>query len=248
VLIYDDPETGQWITVVGSCNFLSSEFDWLEVSLRTRSALFTSKVMSRLLSNQLPSVGNWSSTAQRLNCIWSELKQKGRTQQEVGRYSISIVTDYDHYACVTLARDRASKEIEIACDLYGLSAETSVLVPMETAAARGIDVRLQYSRSSKFLLEEGHEPTPDEIVKRGIKIVRVNDVHAKYLGWDEDNLVISSFNWMATSVDARRSRGAEIGALIEGPGIRSILVAKLRGRPGEQAGQAAGSLDKVMPS
>jgi hypothetical protein len=146
VLIYDDRETGQWTTVVGSCNFLSSEFDWMEVSFRTRSALFTSKVLSRLLSNQLPSVGNWSSTARRLSSIWSGLKQKVRTQQEAGKYSISLVTDYDHYACVTLARDHATKEIEITCDLYGLSAETSVLVPMETAALRGISVRLEYTR------------------------------------------------------------------------------------------------------
>lgn len=248
VLIYDDRETGLWTTVVGSCNFLSSEFDWVEVSLRTRSALFTSKVLGLLLSNQLPAVGNWSATARQLNHIWSELKVNTRTQPEVGKYSISLVADYDHYACITLARDRASKEIEIACDLYGLSAETSVLVPMETAAFRAVDVRLQYTRPSKFLLEEGHEPAPSDISKRGITIARVEDVHAKYLGWDQDNLVISSFNWMATSVDARRSRGAEIGALIEGPGIRSILVEKLRGGLDEQTSQAAVSLDGVMPS
>ncbi|UNC16468.1 phosphatidylserine synthase (plasmid) [Acidiphilium multivorum] len=145
VLVYDDRETGLWTTVVGSCNFLSSEFDWMEVSLRTRSALFTSRVLSLLLSNQLPAVGNWSATARQLNHIWSELKAKLRSQTEIGKYSISLVADYDHYACITLARDHASKEIEIACDLYGLSAETSVLVPMETAASRGIDVRLQVS-------------------------------------------------------------------------------------------------------
>ncbi|SRR6266404_3324579 len=248
VLIYDDRETGQWTTVVGSCNFLSSDFDWMEVSLRTRSALFTTKVLSRLLSNQLPAVGNWSGTARRLNFIWSELKQKVRTQQEVGSYSISLVTDYDHYACVTLARDHAVREIEITCDLYGLSAETSVLVPMETAAARGISVQLEYTRPSKFLLQEGHEPVPGEIEKRGLKIGRVNDVHAKYLGWDDDNLVISSFNWMATSVDARRSRGAEIGAMIEGPGIRNFLIGKLRGQSDQQLDQEYGSLDGPMPS
>ncbi|RWA58065.1 phospholipase D-like domain-containing protein [Mesorhizobium sp.] len=248
VLIYDDRETGQWVTVVGSCNFLSSDFDWMEVSLRTRSALYTSKVLSRLLSNQLPAVGNWSSTARRLNSIWSELKQKVRNQQEAGKYSISLVTDHDHYACVTLARDHAVKDIEITCDLYGLSAETSVLVPMETAAARGICVQLEYTRPSKFLLDEGHEPIPSEIEKRGIKIARVKDVHAKCLGWDEDNLVISSFNWMATTVDGRRSLGAEIGALIEGPGIRKILTEKLRGRLDEQPDQGPGLLDGAMPS
>lgn len=228
VLIYDDRDSGKWTTVVGSSNFLSSEFDWMEVSLRTRSVLYASKVLSRLLSNQLPAVGNWSGTARRLNTIWSELKQKTKTQQEVGSHTITLVTDHDHYACVTLARDKAEREIGITCDLFGLSAETSVLVPMETAAARGINVELEYTRASKFLLAEGYEPMPSEIEKRGIKITRVNEVHAKYLGWDDDNLVISSFNWMATSVDTRRSRGAEIGALLNGPGIRKMLIEKLR--------------------
>lgn len=228
VIIYDDRETGKWTTIVGSCNFLSSDFDWLEISLRTRSALFASKVLSRLLSNQLPAVGNWSGTARRLNAIWSELKQIVRVQPETGKYAISIVTDHDHYACITMARDLAVEEIDIACDLYGLSAETSVLVPMETAAARGVQVKLAYARASKFLLEEGHEPSPDDILKRGIEIERVKDVHAKYLGWDQQNLVISSFNWMATSIDGRRSRGAEIGVLVHGPEIRAMLKSKLK--------------------
>jgi phosphatidylserine/phosphatidylglycerophosphate/cardiolipin synthase-like enzyme len=248
VIVYDDKETGDWTTVVGSCNFLSSDFDWMEVSLRTRSSLFASKVLSRLLSSQLPAVGNWSGTARRLNAIWSQLKHQVRTRQNVGQYSISLITDSDHYACVTLARDHAKKDIEITCDLFGLSAETSVLVPMETAAARGIAVRLEYTRPSKFLLEEGQEPSPPEIEKRGIKIERVTDVHAKYLGWDDDNLVISSFNWMATAIDGRRYRGAEIGALIEGPGIRKILALKLQGLRDPGLPHELGTLDGAMPS
>ncbi|WP_050991071.1 phospholipase D-like domain-containing protein [Bradyrhizobium genomosp. I (2014)] len=248
VVIYDDRDTGRWTTVIGSCNFLSSEFDWMEISLRTRSALFTSKVLGRLLSNQLPAVGNWSGTARRLNSIWSELKQIVRTQPEAGKYSISLVSDYDHYACVTLARDRAVKDIEIACDLYGLSAETSVLVSMETAASRGVDVKLEYARPSKFLLEEGQEPMPSELNRRGIKLMRVQDMHGKYLGWDNDNLVISSFNWLATSADVKRSRGAEMGAFIEGPEIRSILTAKLRDQSDQQVNHGSGSSSEASPS
>lgn len=248
VVMYDDRETRVWTTVLGSCNFLSSDFDWMEVSLRTRSPLLASKVMGRLLSNQLPSVGNWSGTARRLNLIWSQLKQQVRLQPEVGQYSISLIIDHDHYACVTLARDHAKREIQIACDLFGLSAETSVLVPMETAAARGIAVHLQYTRPSKFLLQEGQEPLVSEISKRGIGIERVNHVHAKYLGWDEDNLVISSFNWMATALDSRRSRGAEIGALIEGPGIFQTLKSKLQEPHDSAAIQVSPAADGTMPS
>ena len=232
VIIYNDRNTGRWTTVIGSCNFLSSDFDWLEVSVRTRSALFASKVLGWLLSNQLPTLGNWSGTAKRLNTIWSDLKRIVKAGGEVGSHSLTLVTDYDHHACVALARDHAARRIDIACDLYGLSAETSVLVPMATAAARGIDVRLKYTRPSRFLLEEGREPGPVEIRARGIEITRVEDLHAKYLGWDDDRLVVSSFNWMATSVDMVNSRGAEMGVLIEGTAAHTMLLAKLVGTAG----------------
>jgi predicted transcriptional regulator len=228
VILYDERDTGAWTTVVGSCNYLSSDFDWVEVSFRTRSTLFATRVISRLLANQLPAVGNWSSTARRLNAIWSQLKQQARAQPERGKYSLSLVVDHDHYACVTMARDQAKHDIEIVCDLYGLSAETSVLVPMETAAARGVQVHLQYTRPSKFLLAEGNEPSALALRKRGIEIKRAEKVHAKYLSWDENNLVISSFNWMATSTDSRHARGDEIGVSIEGPGIRGMLMSKLQ--------------------
>ncbi|MBY5502347.1 phosphatidylserine synthase [Rhizobium leguminosarum] len=248
VIMYDDRHTNIWITVVGSCNFLSSDFDWLEVSIRSRSALLASRVMSRLLSNQLPSLGNWSPTARRLNGLWSQLKQKVRERQESGRYSVSLITDLDHYACVTLARDQAKRDIEITCDLYGLAAETSVLVPMETAAARGVEVRLLYTRPSKLLLAEGREPAPNDIKTRGLNIDRVRDVHAKYMGWDDDNLVISSFNWMATALHSGRSRGAEIGALIQGPEIRQMLVHKLQKLNETEMDQTSVVSEEPIPS
>ena len=248
VILYDDRRTTKWITVVGSCNYLSSDYDWLEVSLRTRSALFASKVLSRLLSSQLPAVGKWSGTARRLNALWSEIKQYVRANGESGTHAISLVTDRDHYACITHARDMAQQDIEIVCDLYGLSAETSVLVPMQTAAERGLKVRLQYSRPSKFLLQEGNAPSPQEIAKRGISIERVEDVHAKYIAWDEDSLVISSFNWMATSVDSTRSRCAEIGAFVKGPGIHSVLKAKLGQGAAGNVGQSLELEGGITPS
>jgi hypothetical protein len=226
VIIYDDRETGAWITIVGSCNFLSSDFDWIELSIRTRSVVFATNVMSSLLSNQLPAASNWSATALHLNKIWSHLRQLSQAQSEVGKYTVSLVTDLDHYACVTRARDQAKNDIDIVCDIYGMSAETSVLVPMETAAKRKIEVKLKYTTVSKFLLEEGKGPSVDDLQKRGIHIEKINNMHAKYLGWDDDYLVVTSFNWMATSL-GNAAKGSEIGALIEGPNINSLLKSKM---------------------
>ena len=247
-IIFDDRHTGVWTTIIGSCNFLSSEFDWQEVALRTRSALLASQVLSRLLSHQLPAVGNWSGTARRLNGIWSLVKQQMRERPETGSFRLSLMTDLDHYACVTLARDSASTDIVVACDLYGLSAETAVLVPMETAASRGVNVRLIYSRPSKFLLAEGRAPEKEVVKARGIEIEQHNNFHAKYLCWDDDNLVVSSFNWMATALDSRRSRSAEIGILIEGPRIRRMLESKLIKADRPSGSHDFPPLEGAMPS
>ncbi len=228
VILYDDKETGLWTSVVGSCNFLSSEFDWIEASVRLQSQAFASKLLNRLLSSQLPAVGNWSPVARRLNGIWSKIKHQSYQRGERGNVALTLITDKEHYACVTKARDEAASRIKIGCDIFGLAAETSVLTPMETAAKLGRQVDLEYSRVSEFLIEEGRLPDLNAIRERQIALSQTNDFHAKYLLWDNDNLVISSFNWLSTVVAGFRSNGAEIGVMLQGPNIANIFDEKRR--------------------
>lgn len=228
VLMYDDSVTGGWVTVIGSCNFLSTEFDWTEASLRSRSQRLAAQVMARLIAAQLPSAGSWSPVARRLSRIWSELRRQVGSTQENGTHSLTLLMDQDHYGCVTRARDLASSTIAIGCDLYGVAAETSVLVPMSTAAEKNCSVSLFYCRPSKRLLEEGRAPDTADFKKRGISIKTVSDFHAKFLTWDDSALAITSFNWMSTVVDGGRARGSEIGLLAEGPGLGIIFARQLK--------------------
>lgn len=229
VIMYDDCLTGKWITALGSCNFLSTDFDWTEASVRVKSQRIAAYVLSRLIAAQLPASGSWSPVARRLDNYWSELKQKAHGVQEAGPHEIVLLTDDDHYACVTYARDFAKKTIAIGCDLFGLSAETSVLVPMEQAATGECAVELFYCRSSKFLRDEGRNPEPDKVRARGIEIAVVPAFHAKFLSFDDDAIAVTSFNWMSTVVSGSRARGAELGVLIEGPGVAATLRTKLIG-------------------
>jgi hypothetical protein len=226
-ILYDQKSDGKWVTVIGSCNFLSSEFDWMEVSVRCRSQRLAEQVLSWLIGAQLPAVGSWSPTAKRLNRLWSEIRHESRKVHETGSHKITLLVDSDHYTCVTRARDLSSKSITVACDLFGLSAETSVLVPMETAAKKGCAVNLIYSRPSETLIEEGRPPDADGLRKRGISISQIPEFHAKFLVWDEDCLAVTSFNWMSTVVEGARSGGAELGLLIEGPKLREMVSKKL---------------------
>ena len=231
VILYDDRQTDSWVTIVGSCNFLSSEFDWTEVSVRLRSQRLASYVLSRFVAAQLPASGSWSPLARRLDRHWSELRQKIHGVQESGTHEMVLLSDDDHYACVTYARDFAKDRISIGCDLFGLSAETSVLVPMEQAAASNCDVELFYCRPSKLLRDEGRDPEPEKVRARGIEIAMAANFHAKFLAFDDDAIAVTSFNWMSTVVSGGRSHGAELGVLIEGPGIAKVLRTKLV-RPG----------------
>lgn len=223
VIMYDEIQTDVWITVIGSCNFLSTNFDWIETSVRSRSQRLASQMLGRLIAAQLPASGSWSPLARRLNRIWPMLRHKAHGQIESGPHKLSLLVDDDHYACVTIARDFAKESIFISCDLYGLSAETSVLVPMATAAEGGCNVNLLYNRPSKLLRDEAREPQPSVILERKIKIDKMSSLHAKFLIWDDDAAAVTSFNWMSTVVSGARARGAEFGLLIEGPGIANVL-------------------------
>lgn len=229
VVMYDDRKTGGWVTIVGSCNFLSTEFDWTEVSAKISNQRFAASILSRLIAAQLPASGSWSAVARRLDRHWSELKQKISGVQDTsdGQHEIVLLMDDDHYACVTYARDFAKDQISIGCDLFGLSAETSVLVPMAEAASNKCKVDLFYCRPSKLLSDEGRRPDPNQINARGMTLTATPELHAKFLSFDDDAVAITSFNWMSTVVSGSRARGAEIGILIEGGGVAKVLRAKL---------------------
>jgi hypothetical protein len=227
IIIYNDRETDRWLSIVGSCNYLSTEFDWVDASVRSRNQQLATQLLGRLIAAQLPASGSWSPVAKRLNRLWTDLRHKTQGIEEEGCCSLTLMEDNDHYACVTRARDVARKQITIGCDLYGLSAETSVLVPMARAAELGCKVSLAYNRLSRRLSDEGLGPDRAEIEARGINIEEVTRFHAKFLSWDEESLAITSFNWLATVVDGSRARGAEFGLLIEGDGMTKIFMEKM---------------------
>jgi hypothetical protein len=226
-ILYDNP-SGSWSTVISSCNFLSSEFDWIDCSIQTNSQRFAAKVLGRILSTQLPASGAWNPMARRLNNHWVGLKKASSEKMEVGSCRLTLLEDDDHYACVTYARDVAVRSINIACDLFGLSAETSVLVPMEEAARTGRAVKLVYCRPSRLLKREGREPEVEIIHKRGVEILCASQFHAKFISWDADAIAVTSFNWMSTVVDGARARGAELGILVEGSDVAIRLSDKVK--------------------
>jgi phosphatidylserine/phosphatidylglycerophosphate/cardiolipin synthase-like enzyme len=55
--------------------------------------------------------------------------------------------------------------------------------------------------------------------------VRVPQLHAKFLAWDDDDIVVSSMNWGSQS-GLSSNRLDEIGLHLRGPGLAAALIAK----------------------
>lgn len=228
ILLFDNATTDEWEVVVGSCNYLSSYFDAIEISQRSRSRRLAMQIVGRLIASQQPASGGWSAVARRLERIWNDLRLRARAKPEAGSHSLSLLVDDDHYSCVTRARDHARSSIVLGCDLFGLAAETSVLVPMTRAVELGKTVRMFYRRPSRFLAQEGMDLDLQSLTDRGCSLTKISSLHGKFLTWDDDALAVTSFNWLSTVVDGTRTRGAEIGILSLGKNLREIISSKLR--------------------
>lgn len=226
VVVFDEGNQGRFTTIVSSCNFLQSQFVSIDVSVRSHSQRLALQFLSRLLAAQIPPSGSWPAVARRLNEDWQRAHYHALSQ-ETGAHKLTLLSDQDHYACVRHARNVAKETIIIGCDIYGLAAETSVLVPMQRAAELGKQVRLLYQRPSKLLRETGRVPEAEELAKRGLMLERCEGLHGKFLLWDDDSLAVSSFNWLSTVADGTRVSGAELGVFISGPSLRQYLAGQM---------------------
>jgi phosphatidylserine/phosphatidylglycerophosphate/cardiolipin synthase-like enzyme len=77
------------------------------------------------------------------------------------------------------------------------------------------------------MLAEGRTPKVEELERRGLSVLCHDAFHAKVLAWGDSSAVITSFNWLASTVNGARPRGAELGVLIEGDGIAKRILEKL---------------------
>jgi hypothetical protein len=220
-LILWNVKAGGWRSLVGSCNWLSSWYDAVDVSIVSRSPQLAVRLMSWLLETQLPAVGGWTAQARRLNDYLGQARLHAVKNPEIGEHLVKLLTDEDHFAALRTARDHAKRDIVLGCDLFGSAAETTTVVPMERAAELGREVHMYYARPTKRLLDAGQAPHPDQYASRGLGLAQIPKLHGKFLAWDDATFVASSFNWLSTIPDTRVA-GAEFGLLVEGAPLREI--------------------------
>ncbi len=221
-IVYDK-EPGIYIALLGSCNWLNSNFNLFEASVRLSNQRIVSEIIklssdmargsskvSNLLSRELSKLAN------SLNRNHVEEYNSASTFSEA-----RLILKNDHYDLIRKARDDAKKDIFICSHQFSHIAKRPIIAPITTSTKSNssIEANIFYGKTCGGLGEEGVKAISNAIKEINVKINKISNPvsHAKILTWDDDNAVITSLNWLSASADGEDLD--EIGIHIISPGI-----------------------------
>lgn len=224
VIVADSGPKHRFEAYIGSCNWLSTQFDAVDVSLRVDNPRLLSRLVGVLATLRIPTSGEWDPDVHRL--VRLKVALDGLPPIE-GPARVSFVIDREHLALVRLARDSAQRRVVSSCDLLGPAGETSVFVPMRSPAESGVAVELVFNRPTLTMSERDVAAAEADLTARGITLKRLRaSLHAKFMLWDDEDLCITSFNWLAATHDAWKPTAAEIGLFVTGAKLNAALLAR----------------------
>jgi cardiolipin synthase len=217
LLIADDGR-GHFHATVGSCNWLSTQFKAFEASARLTDPVIVSDVLRCLSEMAWNATGRWAG-------IVSDLAGRAHNLERQAvpgggrKLDARIVLGPQHATLFETARDNAKARIVMGSHRLGAAAETVALKPTRAAiAATEVDALVLYGRPSgpidggkaASITLDGHAS--------GLKVRRVYDprMHAKFLLWDDNDLVITSQNLLSADPV---SPWAEVGIYLQGAAV-----------------------------
>ncbi|AMO93492.1 PLD-like domain protein [Collimonas fungivorans] len=229
-ILFADDGNGKMIGCIGSCNWLSSSFRSFDVSIVFSSPQIVGDIAAKLSKLAIGKSGHWSNLAGDLAAQAANLTRHAEIHHSNETFTASIVLGSDHNEYMLQARDEAINSINVVSHRVSLNADTLVFVPaMAAINANGVKVNLYYELlsgiSDAALVEEliKNNTTENLIFNKII----APSLHAKFLTWDDDNIVITSQNWL--SADPMDNSCSEIGIAISGKGIAIELLRRANG-------------------
>lgn len=222
-----DTQEDEWVAVVGSCNWLSSPFQSVELSVVLRDASVVSK-LAAAIQGLLGRKGFVSGLANEMAIVSRDLNKRPRVG---GDSVVAIVLGDAHDLLMRKASRSAMSQLVIGSNKLGSTARSAAVIPSELAAKRnGVVASILYDRPTGPIKNRHAKVLAEEAALNGVSLVKTghNRLHGKFLAWDDDDLVITSLNWASASVDVGFPWG-EMGVYIKSPKIASQVLGRLRG-------------------
>jgi phosphatidylserine/phosphatidylglycerophosphate/cardiolipin synthase-like enzyme len=223
LLVADDGKGG-WSGVVGSCNWLSTDFESFEASLRMRDPLVVGELIRHIAALSIGPDGIPNRTAGELTVLGRQIaampRPKGRTA------AVRVLLAPDHADLVLDARDRSERRMLVTSHRFGIAARPLIILPALAAAqAKGISVNLYYGRPTGRLTGADASAIIFEMKRNGVNIRPVQQprIHAKVLAWDDDAIAVTSLNWLSADPSETAIR-SEIGLAVESNKVADTFV------------------------
>jgi len=226
-----DNGQGGAVVLLGSCNWLSSPFSAVEASimLTENEAAAAGLDLLRAIISPLSSA---SRSVEVLQFTSSDLTRARRALtpnvNSGGRMPIrlTILHAEEHERLLRKVAHEASERFICATNKVGATMVPGLFNPAEIAGRRLEDVRVYYSRRSGPI-KRRHVAAHRERLNGVVDLIGVEypQVHAKFLLWDRDDAVVTSFNWGSQSGSADEPLD-EVGLHLIGPGLASLLLKK----------------------
>jgi hypothetical protein len=230
-IVAADDGRGGPVALVGSCNWLRSPFSAVEASVELRDALGAAIGLD-VLRSIIAKLSTATRSVETLQFMSSDL-QRGRlsiapTGQTVERAEAELAVLYadGHERLLRRAAHEAGRSFVCCSNKVGAPMVPGLFNPAEVAGRRIEDVRVYYSRETGPT-KKRHVRAHRERLHGVVDLLKasVPQLHAKFLAWDSDNLVITSMNWGSQSGYPDNPLD-EIGVYLKGPDLATIFVTK----------------------
>ncbi|WP_444462961.1 phospholipase D-like domain-containing protein [Rhodobacter capsulatus] len=219
MLISDTGHPNDFICYIGSCNWLSSSFQSFETSASFRNGALISDVFSKLAELCRSPSGHFSRLSEEYMMLAATIS-KNRSEHS-GSSRMALVYGPMHNDLILQARDDVQKEAFVCSHRMSPASGPLVLSAMVAAAAqRDRLIKIYYGRTSGGMSSEEASALIRDDLGTGVNVQPIFDprLHAKVLAWDDDNLVISSQNWLSADPPPDKPL-SEMGIFINSKGI-----------------------------
>lgn len=224
LLVADTQKVGEYVAVVGSCNWLTSNFSSYEASVAIHDPRVVGDVLRYLALISCTHDGAWSDLATEVVQICKDLERQPIDAQPNAK--MTVVTGGFHNRFVLRARDEAQIRVFVASHRLGAAAKPGIVAPLISAASKkGIASEVYYCRLTSPVKAASGARLVSDAGAAGVEISPVESprVHAKVLAWDNDYLLVSSLNWLSAD-QVQLSGLKELGVFVDAPGVASNFV------------------------
>lgn len=227
-LLAADDGNGGVVVTLGSCNWLYSPFSAVELSAELRENLAAARGLD-LLQSIVSSVASAKRSVDILQFMSSELKRNRSplvspaSKAEV-KARLRVVEAPEHDQLLRQAAHDAASRFVCCTNKMGANMVPALFNPAEIAGRRLHDVRVYYSRYTGPT-KKRHVRFQQERLNGVVDVIAVKNpqVHAKFLAWDDDHVIVSSINWGSQSGSPERPLD-EIGLYFQGANLATAML------------------------